>query len=80
MMKIHHLAIVGATLGLAMAAHAAEPQATQREKMKTCNAEAKAGAMKGAERKAFMKTCLSSGASNKATAAPAKPAAPKAKP
>ncbi len=41
----------------------AEPSAArtaQRERMKSCNAEAKAGAKKGAERKAFMKECLSS--------------------
>ena len=31
----------------------------QREKMKNCNADAKAGNKKGAERKAFMKECLS---------------------
>lgn len=31
----------------------------QREKMKTCNADAKAAGKKGAERKAFMKECLS---------------------
>lgn len=32
---------------------------TQQEKMKTCNADATAKAMKGDERKAFMKDCLS---------------------
>jgi hypothetical protein len=31
----------------------------QQQKMKTCNADAKTKALKGAERKAFMKTCLS---------------------
>jgi hypothetical protein len=31
----------------------------QQEKMKTCNADAKAKALKGDERKAFMKQCLS---------------------
>ena len=77
MMKIRHLAIVAASLGLALAAHSAQAQVPQREKMKTCNAEAKASAKKGDERKAFMKTCLSSGASTKATAAPAKTATPK---
>lgn len=40
---------------------------TQQEKMKTCNATAKEKALKGEERKAFMKQCLSS-----------KPAAPQA--
>ncbi len=32
----------------------------QQNKMKTCNAEAKTRALKGDERKAFMKECLSS--------------------
>ena len=31
----------------------------QTEKMKTCNADAKTKALKGDERKAFMKECLS---------------------
>ena len=49
-------------LGLALsfgAAHAAdgEGKTKQQSKMKTCNVEAKG--MKGAERKAFMKECLS---------------------
>ena len=34
-------------------------QLAQQEKMKTCNKEASAKALKGDERKAFMKTCLS---------------------
>jgi len=39
---------------------AAEPAAPakQQDKMKTCNADAKTQALKGDERKAFMKTCL----------------------
>lgn len=47
-------------------AAAAEPapamtdkKAAQKEKMKTCNADAKAKALKGDERKTFMKDCLS---------------------
>lgn len=69
-------------LGLALSvgiAHAAdgdapkkEPSAAQkaqREKMKTCNAEAKEKALKGDERKTFMKECLSSGKSDKRDAA-----------
>ncbi len=32
--------------------------ATQQDKMKTCNAEAKAKTLKGDERKAFMSECL----------------------
>lgn len=33
---------------------------TQQEKMKTCNADAAKKTLKGDERKAFMKSCLSS--------------------
>lgn len=36
-----------------------DKRAAQRAKMKTCNADAKTKALKGDERKAFMKTCLS---------------------
>jgi len=56
------------------AAHAADkPLTPQQQKMKTCNADAKAKQLKGDERKAFMKECLSS----KHTAdAPAPAAAP----
>ncbi len=43
------------TTGYAVAAN------TQQEKMKSCNAEATAKGLKGDERKAFMKTCLSAG-------------------
>ncbi|MCR6966436.1 PsiF family protein, partial [Pseudomonas aeruginosa] len=44
--------------------------ATQQEKMKTCNADATAKALKGDERKAFMSGCLKAGApaGGKATA------------
>lgn len=38
-----------------------EKQAAQTEKMKSCNADAKEKTLKGDERKAFMKTCLSAG-------------------
>ncbi|MDE2496458.1 MAG: phosphate starvation-inducible protein PsiF, partial [Xanthomonadaceae bacterium] len=31
---------------------------TQQEKMKSCNADAKTKALKGAARKSFMSTCL----------------------
>jgi hypothetical protein len=51
-------------LGLAMAAgsvYAADAKAptAQQSKMKTCNADAKTQELKGDERKAFMKSCLS---------------------
>lgn len=42
--------------GLASSAMALTPQ---QEKMKACNAEAKTKSLKGDERKAFMKECLS---------------------
>jgi hypothetical protein len=49
--------VAAAALALAFgAAHAAEPTA-QQNKMATCNKDA--GDMKGDERKAFMKECLS---------------------
>lgn len=46
----------------------------QQNKMKTCNADAKTKALKGAERKSFMKECLSA----KSDAAPTAAAAPAA--
>jgi hypothetical protein len=46
------------TVGVAHAADAAAPS-TQQNKMKTCNADPKAKELKGDERKAFMKECLS---------------------
>ncbi len=42
-------------------------QLAQQERMKSCNKDAKAKALKGDERKAFMKSCLS----GKAVSAPA---------
>ncbi|MFY9327586.1 MAG: PsiF family protein [Georgfuchsia sp.] len=53
------IALVVASL-FALAAAPAAMAGTQQEKMKTCNAEAKTKALKGDERKAFMKECLSS--------------------
>ncbi len=44
-------------LGLLMASQGFAATA-QQEKMKTCNADATAKALKGEERKAFMSTCL----------------------
>ncbi|RAN80031.1 phosphate starvation-inducible protein PsiF [Bacillus sp. SRB_336] len=50
----------GTAAASAPAAAAAAPSAKQAQqgKMTTCNAEAKSKALKGAERKAFMSTCL----------------------
>lgn len=39
-----------------------KPLGTQQQRMRTCNAEAKAQSLKGDERKAFMSTCLKGGA------------------
>lgn len=54
----------GAAAASAPATAAAAPSAkqAQQEKMKTCNADAKGKALKGAERKAFMSSCLKGGA------------------
>ena len=40
-------------------AAAAKPANSQQEKMRTCNADAKTKGLKGDDRKAYMKTCLS---------------------
>ena len=48
---------------------------TQQNKMKACNAEAKDKALKGDERKAFMKDCLSAKPAAAASAPAAAPAA-----
>lgn len=53
---------LGATSGANQAGAspaASNKQLAQQEKMKTCNADAKTKALKGDERKAFMKECLS---------------------
>ena len=53
---IKSLLVAVLALGFAGSAMAAT---AQQEKMKTCNADAKAKELKGDERKAFMKDCLS---------------------
>ena len=56
------LVVTGAALALltgqAAFAQASQPN-SQQEKMTTCSADAKAKGLMGAERKAFMKSCLS---------------------
>jgi hypothetical protein len=49
-----------------------KPLTTQQQRMKNCNAEAKAQALKGDERKAFMSTCLKGGSNDLAARDPAK--------
>ena len=55
--------LAAAGCALALAVHAADAPAkaptAQQQKMTACNAEAKTKALKGDERKAFMKECLS---------------------
>ena len=61
MKKLFTLLALGFSLSLG-AAHAADAPAAktvQQNKMGTCNADAKTKALKGDERKAFMKDCLS---------------------
>ncbi len=58
-----------ATIALLFTAGYANAENKQQDKMKTCNTEATAKGLKGADRKAFMKTCLSAG--GEAAAAPA---------
>jgi hypothetical protein len=48
----------GAAAASAPAAAAPSAKQAQQGKMTTCNADAKSKALKGAERKAFMSTCL----------------------
>ena len=67
---------VVAAFGLASVANVAVAANSQNTRMKTCNADATAKSLKGADRKAFMKTCLSNkdAAPAAAAAAPAAPA------
>ncbi len=69
---------------MAVAADAAKPkkefsekQLAQQQRMKDCSADAKGKAIKGDDRKAFMKTCLSNGSAT-ATAGSAAATAPAA--
>jgi hypothetical protein len=75
MKKLLSLLALGLTLSLG-AAHAADEKAAtpQQSKMKTCNVDAKAKELKGDERKAFMKSCLSNKPADAAPAADGKTA------
>lgn len=54
------LVAVGAMLAVAAGQPAlVHAENTQQDKMKSCNVDAKSKALKGDERKAFMKSCLS---------------------
>lgn len=52
--------IAGVVLGVCLAVPAVAVAGAQQEKMKACNKEAKSKALKGDQRKLFMKGCLSS--------------------
>lgn len=70
-----------ACLGFACAVSAPAFAGAQQEKMKGCNAEAKADNLKGDARQAFMSKCLKKDYTLKAAAAPAaKPTASAAAP
>ena len=51
---------LSAALILAAGQSALATESTQQEKMTSCNADATAKGLKGDDRQAFMKTCLSS--------------------
>ena len=55
-------------MGLIFAVSAPAFAGAQQDKMKACNADAKVKALKGDERKAFMKVCLSKGGAPAAAA------------
>ncbi|RYF53364.1 MAG: phosphate starvation-inducible protein PsiF [Comamonadaceae bacterium] len=67
MKKLISLSSAALALSLCFAAHAADDKAPtkQQSKMATCNADEKAKTLKGDERKAFMKECLSAGKQEK---------------
>jgi hypothetical protein len=56
---MHRQIIAGLVSALLLAALPAHSDNTQQTKMTTCNADATTKGLKGDERKAFMKTCLS---------------------
>jgi ABC-type transporter MlaC component len=68
MNKILSLLAIGLALSFGAAHAADDAKNPQQNKMAACNADNKAKTLKGDERKAFMKECLS------AKAEPAKPA------
>lgn len=53
------LTVLGAILASAIMVQPATAENSQQTKMTNCNAEAKTKGLAGADRKAFMKTCLS---------------------
>nr|WP_315246704.1 PsiF family protein [uncultured Albidiferax sp.] len=62
------IAALGMAFSLGMAHAEDKPKTAQQTKMTTCNADAKTKELKGDDRKAFMKTCLSAKAEAPAAA------------
>ena len=58
MRRTNWVVAAGAALAV-LAGQAVLAENSQQDKMKTCNAEATAKELKGADRQAFMKTCMS---------------------
>lgn len=73
--------VIAAALSLSATLLAGTPAhaGPQQERMKSCNKEAGAKQLTGDERKAFMKSCLSTGKSEEAAAAPSAKATPQEK-
>jgi hypothetical protein len=63
-----------ACMGIMFSASSAACAGAQQEKMKSCNKSAKSKMLKGDERKAFMKSCLSGKTTAPAGSAPTDPA------
>jgi hypothetical protein len=59
MRRSTYLVALGAALLLTAGQSALATENSQQEKMSSCNADATAKGLKGDDRKAFMKTCLS---------------------
>jgi len=59
------------SFGIALSVSAPAFAVAQQDKMKACNADAKEQALKGDERKAFMKNCLKKDAALDTAAVPA---------
>ncbi len=67
MKKFLSVVVASLFLMIGLTVHASE----QQDKMKSCNADATSKQLKGDERKAFMKTCLSAKPAAEASASPA---------
>lgn len=57
----HDAAMAGKTGAADAKAAVSDKRSAQQEKMKSCNADAKTKKLSGADRKAFMKSCLKGG-------------------